>query len=361
MKPIYPGGLYPKNSSMLSDFVARAKELKLAIDDLEDPYHGLSPYGAKYLRGYLEKYDGLLAWFIHLMAWATFPAHRTPQECALIDHGAGIGVLTMFAKQLNFGHVVHTDYHAGIQNDSLTIGRRLGLQADEYRNSELGESLDGHANDLAHRIVISNNVIEHVYDPFAMIEDLSSRLKPPCTLMIVTTANPRNPLVVKRDHRIHHKREFVGLDSRDVAKEGATSEPFVRTRARIIKEFDSSLSDETVNRLVTLTRGQRRDDIDLSVKRFVENDQLPIPCDHPTNTCDPESGSWEERLVDPERYVQALREGGFSTKVIPGHYFGSSSRLKRMLVPACNAGLKILGERGLVIAPYYGILASKEA
>ena len=52
--------------------------------------------------------------------------------------------------------------------------------------------------------------------------------------------------------------------------------------------------------LARQTRGLNRTDIERAVQSFLETCRMPMPR-HPTNTCDPYTGNWQEQLIDPVR------------------------------------------------------------
>lgn len=355
MRFLYPSAVYPPDRGPVESMHRAAEALHSTLAESTLP-SGLSGYGTDYFRTYIARLPGYLARFVHLLAWAVHTSGARPGETVLFDHGAGIGIVSMLAKQAGFARVIYNDTHEGMMRDARLLAGAHGLAAHAWCRGEFAHCARDLAGRERSRIIVSNNVIEHVYDPFALLRETGETVARPCVAAISTTANPHNPAVVLRHRRIHRRRELVGLDNPEAKKAGATAMPFLTARARIIREADHTLPAATVAVLARRTRGLRADDIASAVERYRRTGELPAP-DHPTNTCDPYNGSWEERLVQPARYESALRGAGFRTRVVPGFYYGYGSRLKQLLAPSANAFISRLGPAGLVAAPYFNIIA----
>ena len=46
------------------------------------------------------------------------------------------------------------------------------------------------------------------------------------------------------------------------------------------------------------TRGLIKDNIEKVVNDYIKTGEVPSKMKHPTNTCDPYTGSWTEKLID---------------------------------------------------------------
>jgi hypothetical protein len=78
--------------------------------------------------------------------------------------------------------------------------------------------------------------------------------------------------------------------------------------------------------------------------------------DHPTNTCDPLTGNWAERLMNPFQLREVLEKGGFHVEILPGYWDDlENTLLKRIAKCTANLGLSVLKHKGLFFSPYYVI------
>jgi hypothetical protein len=111
--------------------------------------------------------------------------------------------------------------------------------------------------------------------------------------------------------------------------------------------------------LASRTRGLRSLDIERAVEAFESMGELPPIPEHPTNTCDPYTGNWCERLLDPRKVAGKLCDSGFTVRVLAGYYgsHGCGSRLKRLARLGANATIRTLGAWGLTLAPFYCVHA----
>jgi hypothetical protein len=117
------------------------------------------------------------------------------------------------------------------------------------------------------------------------------------------------------------------------------------------------LNFEKVEQLACSTRGLLKRDIEKCVDEFRLQGSITYQINHPTNTCDPNTGNWEEHLMDFEWLEQILKNAGFSVKIMPGYYNTYGSLPKKSVKVLFNAMIQFLGRRGMFIAPYYVVYA----
>ncbi|MEM4168324.1 MAG: hypothetical protein QXW98_07755 [Candidatus Caldarchaeum sp.] len=58
--------------------------------------------------------------------------------------------------------------------------------------------------------------------------------------------------------------------------------------------------------------------------------------------------------------MQIVREAGFSAEILPGCYLWDRFIPKRIIKIGLNAFIRLAGQQGLLIAPYYILLAARE-
>lgn len=143
-------------------------------------------------------------------------------------------------------------------------------------------------------------------------------------------------------------------------KERDTLRSYLGIRREIISSLDPTLPGGVIQQLAEATRGLRRDDIAKCVEEYKRTGSISYRADHPTNTCDPYTGNWEERLMDTQYIEALLSREGFDGRILGG-YYGFSSRLhKRVKRGILNGLLSAFGSMGLLWAPYYVIYAQKK-
>ena len=128
--------------------------------------------------------------------------------------------------------------------------------------------------------------------------------------------------------------------------------PFRKTREAIIREALQCPEPASVEMLVTGTRGLRKDDIINACKIYEQKDILPVPPGHPTNTCDPLSGSWTERLLTYTEYQKLFEKYGFSLEIENGFYNEYQKNPKGLILRCMNTLIRQAGKTGCCFSPY---------
>ena len=72
---------------------------------------------------------------------------------------------------------------------------------------------------------------------------------------------------------------------------------------------------------------------------------------HPTNTCDPITGSWTERLLSFEEYKELYNINGFDIEIKPGLYNNHQKIIKSFLISIINFSIRTLPLWGFYISP----------
>ena len=205
----------------------------------------------------------------------------------------------------------------------------------------------------------SINVIEHIYDMDEFIKVAGSLSSGPMTMVLSTSANPLNPIVRRRHFQQHREWEFE-----DGPHEGSypmdTVKAFLSVRRDIVRQTAPQLSDVKVEELAAATRGLRKDDIEACVRQYEQTGNIPVKPNHPTNTCDPLTGSWQERLLDIEAVRRALAASGFEVNVLGGYYNVTAGNApKRTAAYLLNHGISLLGRQGACLAPCFMFHAAR--
>jgi hypothetical protein len=176
-----------------------------------------------------------------------------------------------------------------------------------------------------------------------------------------STANSCNPIVVHYLKKLHYKAEFKGKKEYFGRKKRDALESYYTIRKSIIQRNAPDLSSYEVDEITARTRGMIELDLINVVNDYKISKKLPPKPEHPTNTCDPYTGNWEEHLMDIYQLKNQLEEVGFKSKIIPG-YFGNSDKrgkiVNNIVVPRLNALIN-LPKYGICIAPFFILYGRK--
>jgi hypothetical protein len=140
-------------------------------------------------------------------------------------------------------------------------------------------------------------------------------------------------------------------------KERDTLQAFLDARRGMISAYAPELSGALVERLARATRGLRKGDIERCLDEFRLTGSVSYRADHPTNTCDPYTGNWCEHLMPFAWLERTIANAGFSVAIMPGRYSTAGPPLKRGVKTLLNAAIRLLGRRGMVMAPYFIVYA----
>jgi hypothetical protein len=178
-------------------------------------------------------------------------------------------------------------------------------------------------------------------------------------LVMASGANTHNPLIRRNLMKSHFDAEYRGKKEGWGLKDRDTKRAHFDVRREIIHAYDTSLSGPLTDALARQTRGLVKGQIEACVYDFRSKGKLSYHPDHPTNTCDPYTGNWSERLMDTRYLSRILAKDGFQVEIRCGFYTWSKSFTRRIVKLLMNFLIYLAGEHGLLIAPYYMIIARK--
>jgi len=299
-----------------------------------------------------------------LLAWA-FEPKPVSRDFVFVDHGGGFGLMSFLAREAGIPTVIHNDIFDSMCLHARIFGEALGLSADAYICGELADVVNWlHTRSDQTCLLVSINVIEHIYDIAAFFRDAASLSRQHVTLVLSTSANPLNPFVRRRHEQQH--REWEHCDGPHAGFVVATeARAFYKVRLDMIRAVAPSLSDQDQARLATATRGLRKADIEKCVREFLTTRAITVAPEHPTNTCDPLTGTWEERLLDINKVEQMLKSHGFAVRVSGGYYSGRNVNPAVRTVKKCAAGMlnrliSEMGRAGARVAPSITFHATRQ-
>ena len=233
---------------------------------------------------------------------------KSPDRMTIVDYGGGHGLLGILAKKLGFAHVIYIDCNADALQTVHELSALLEAAPDAMLQGDattLGDWCRN--NNVAPDALLAMDVIEHIYvldEFFAALHSIpthGSSLK-----MIFTTAS--TPFNKRIERRLRKAMQADELGT-------ATKKGFWQKRRDYVQELHPDMSDRELDYWADNTRGLTYAD----VARAVESQSPNLLLD-PDNTCDPDTGSWTERLLPVDDYRQLLLPYGYSLSVAPGRY-----------------------------------------
>jgi 2-polyprenyl-3-methyl-5-hydroxy-6-metoxy-1,4-benzoquinol methylase len=288
--------------------------------------------------------------YLHLYAAAldkAFAATTLPkEETILLDFGCGNGLLALFAKYCGVKEVHAADMNPEFVLAAQQLSKQLNIPLDGWligSENILPQHFAGKKLD----IVIGTDVIEHVYSLHHLFGTLQE-VNPAMVTVFTTASVAENPIQNKKLQKLQWQDEYKGSNALHSNSQYAGL-PFREIRARMIGEKFTELDDTTVKTLANATRGLQQQDIYTAVQKFIASHTLPTTPTHPTNTCDPTTGSFTERLLTIEEYRTLYGEFSFVLKVETGFYNAYDGTLKSKFSKLLNKLVDIVGIR---IAPF---------
>lgn len=360
---LYKYGSYPKNHSSsvkvrcaAERLYTRLRELTmegLEISDYNRRYFGSHVGHADVLRGHLAKYG-------YILEWALSGIDKNPENIVLLDYGGGHGMLSLLAKEVGVGTVIHNDIYPISCQDAEKIASAIGLRADHYVPGDIdGVCEYCKIHGISCDVVANYDVIEHIYDIDDFLGKLNTLSDGPMSVFLASAANNLNPRIRRLLQKQHHEFEYQDRPLKYGRKPTDAIRAILDIRKEIVSSRSPSLPVEKVEHLAVLTRGLMEREIVAAVDTYLATGKFPEPPKHPTNTCDPYTGNWFERLMDPHQLAASLSRRGFVTEVRCGYYDSSSNLLSRSLKAALNAAITVLGRHGLRLAPYFALYARR--
>ncbi|MCO5253451.1 MAG: class I SAM-dependent methyltransferase [Bacteroidetes bacterium] len=215
-------------------------------------------------------------------------------ELTVVDYGGGTGLLSCYAKWIGIGNVIYMDIFEQSCHDAQKIADKLGLRADSYVQGDIN-ALNTHIDAL-----VSTDVIEHIYDLTGFFQSCY-QLNQNLVQVHVTGANPYNSIIRKRLMALQIRNENEFHAPPKGAKQMDDYRAYKNIRKIYIQErFGTQLTENEINELVSLTRGRNFDDLQTLLETYLQTKIYPQSISHPTNTCDPNTGNWSERLITQE-------------------------------------------------------------
>jgi 2-polyprenyl-3-methyl-5-hydroxy-6-metoxy-1,4-benzoquinol methylase len=305
-------------------------------------------YVKKYLQHLINHGSYFMTIYAKVLEKGVANAQKKVADIQLLDYGAGVGLLGIFASYCGFKKVSINEMDAVF----LAAAKKL---SDHFNRKEIVFIPGSLASDFDSALwgkpdlLVATDVIEHLYD----LDDFVSScvyMNRNMSMVFTTGSNPANFWKVSRLRKLQWRDEWEGnsVENEDMLA-GYGHEAYRSMRKKIIQSFDSSLTINEVEHLVDKTRGLIKKDIHDAVTHYVKYGHLQKTTDDSYNTCNPETGSWTERVLSFEAYDLIFNKHHLSARYESGFYNTDKKGLKKAIALFANLFLPIFGKR---IAPF---------
>lgn len=354
MGSTYNQATLPRNRRLVEDISEAQDRLFDKLTRLDADGIDLSDYNRGYLKRYQAKLRSNLQKFGYILAWALSTNTKPLGDTVLLEYGGGLGILSLLAAEAGVGTVIYNDIYDVSCVDAETIAVLTKNHAQHYICGDLKDIKSFlREQSLSCDAVVCSDVIEHVYDIDEFLADLQRLSNGPLAVAMSTHANPLNPVLRRA---LAKKQIEVELEDRTYNrdhKKRDSLESYLSLRKKIIRNCASTLNDDEVDRLAAATRGMIDTDIRKAVLIYAETKIMPRTPDHPTNTCDPRTGNWADRLLHPAQLSESFGEAGFDVDILSGYYGTPDGFAKRLIAPLLDTAIRVFRRQGLRLAPYF--------
>jgi 2-polyprenyl-3-methyl-5-hydroxy-6-metoxy-1,4-benzoquinol methylase len=306
-------------------------------------------YAQQYLQTLLQHKEHYLRIYAYVLEKVFAATNST--NVALLDFGTGNGLLALFAKFCGVKHVYASDVSASFLLAAQQLSKQLNIELDGWIIGN-EDTLVKHFTNKPLDIVVGTDVIEHVYNLDHLFDNLYSINKQMIT--VFTTASvAENWFKSKQLKKLQLKDELEDSNAFQTAQENEWAGTcFLEVRRKIIQAYHPALAENIIEQLATRTRGLRKDDIEKSVDVYLQTNELPNIIKHTTNTCDPITGSWTERLLTVNEYRSIYTKQQTILLLHLGFYNSSEKGFKCFIAGFINQLIFVLGGWGIKIAPF---------
>jgi hypothetical protein len=282
----------------------------------------------------------------------------SPENFVLVDYGGGSGLFSFLAAEMGIGTIIDNDIYDVSCTDVERLSSILGLTLGHVVCGDVDEIVASlQKNSISINAITSYDVLEHIYDVEYHFKKLRCLSDNGFRIVYASGANIANPRYVSWVKNKQVEAEYKDRQKKWGHKERDSLRAYLDIRRDMISSYAPDLSFELVEQLARSTRGLIQRDIEKCVDEFRRQGSITYHLDHPTNTCDPYTGSWCEHLMDFEWLKQILKNEGISVEIMAGRYNTCGSLPKKIVKVVLNVVLQRLGRRGMFIAPYYVVYA----
>jgi len=335
---------------MINTINGALKTLFSKLSRLDLPGLDISDNSGQYLRKYIRDSSYFSSFYSQVLFKSLRGIKKPVSESVFVDYGGGCGILSLLAGLIGFKTVIFNDIYEKSLMDAKTISKETGIPVDFF--------ICGDAEDFVTQmdqlnihpdLICSVDVLEHIYNPDSWFKSISKLND--FTLIFMTGANSRNPIITHRLKRIHRISEYKGCEKNVRVNDKFFNTSFLEEREKIIRGKFPGLSEDEIKHLTGESRGLKREDIEDLVSRYLIDGVIDYHPDHPTNTCDPYTGSWAERLIDLKKLKNTIEANSLSMDITNSFYCYSDNKLLNSVKMLVNLLIKTSGQHWLFLSP----------
>ena len=341
--------------SSISERAASARHrLRVKLLNLDLTSLSISEYNRRYLSDKIRDIDHALNLYLHVLDLALADRQVPLGDFVLVDYGGGSGVISLLAREMGVGTVIYNDIYDVSCADMDTVARALGLVPDHIVCGDI-DALTSYAREqrIVVNAVASYDVLEHIYDVEDHFGALGSLSNAGFKAVYASGANIKNARIVRGLKKTQREVEQQDRPNEFGWKERDTLRSYLNIRREIVESSFPDLGADVVDRLAEITRGLIRADIEACVAEYRSTGDITYRPDHPTNTCDPNTGNWCEHLMPTEWLEEIAQKHGYKVTILAGPYPVSGNTTRKLVKRTLNVGIRLMGRRALPIAPYY--------
>jgi len=312
---------------------------------------GLTVDSINCLEKYIKEYSYYKCIYSGLFNRAINKLRKPVDESTFVDYGGGTGILSLLALEAGFKTVIYIDIHESSVTDSRIISEIADLHADYKICGDIHDLKNIiESKDINPDIICSMDVLEHIYDLDIWISTLAG-IKKKFSVLFMTGANARNPYIAAGIRKLHFVAEYRGCE-RNIRKGDVYIDcSNLEEREKIIKAGFAVLDSKLISWLAKMTRGLRKVDIEQSVKNYLVTGHIELKEHLSTNTCDPYTGSWTERLIEPSYLKNIAERYGMKISFSNSLYCYSGRKMLNVGKFLMNIILRIAGRGNLFFSP----------
>ncbi|TKK64151.1 class I SAM-dependent methyltransferase [Ilyomonas limi] len=311
----------------------------------------IESYPAQYLQLLISQRIYYLHIYAQVLQKIVQYSIKPKEEMVLLDYGAGNGLLGMFAKHCGFKTVYSVDINTSFVYAAQFLNRQLKNPVDAILTGDWDTIVHFCKTHPIPDAVAGTDVIEHIYDVGNFLKNIKALNATMITVFTTAsvTANPFKTYTIKK---LQQQDEYKWSNPQHTSSDNPYAGlPFLEVRKRIIQEH-FNLPEHQVTTLASVTRGMNTADILQAATTFIHTKQLPTVINHPTNTCDPVTGSWTEQLLTIEEYQVLYKNAGFNLTVYNGVYNEWQQGLKSLLLKILNRYILFTSRFGRWLSAY---------
>jgi 2-polyprenyl-3-methyl-5-hydroxy-6-metoxy-1,4-benzoquinol methylase len=332
--------IYLHNNSPLAKRInEECVKLKTAIEALDISTLPIDEFYKWYFNQcHLNRQEFSLRTSARLVHDAIVSTGKTPEEIVLLDYGAGLGTTYLLAKQIGIKHVIYNDLLPEFARPAKAIDQALGIVMDDYLVGDVEATCKEIQNKkLDVDVVISRNVLEHIYDLKHFFTTTHYYL-PRAVLYNSTTANYNNPMAFVQHIYLHKKAEPI----------------LIKKKQKYLLSHFPEMTPHNALQLAQRSPTLAADDLLAVGREYLNKHELPAKCTEGTNVCD-ETGNWREHLISYSKYRQHAFQ--YELSFLPGIWdVHQKSKVMRLLGKSMQAITNLLGKYGYITASFVYIV-----